>query len=58
MQNKKKPIKVVYGAVRKLAADCNVSEQTVYLALRWTSDSPAQNLVRKRATELNLVSRF
>lgn len=55
---KRKPIFVRYGGVKKLAESCKVSEMTVRLALRWNADTDTQNLVRKRAYELDLVRRW
>lgn len=56
--SKRKTIFVRYGGVKKLAEDCKVSCETVRLALRWNADTDAQNLVRKRANELNLIRQW
>ena len=42
---------VPFGAVRKLAKDCGVTERTVQEALRGTRDTETQRLIRKRAVE-------
>lgn len=58
MVNKRKPIKLRMGCVKKLAESCGVSERTVCDALKWKNDTDAQNLVRKRAEDLGYIKRF
>lgn len=55
---KRKPIKLRAGCVKKLMADCRVGRSTVQRAMRWDSDSDLQNLVRKRAYELDYIKKF
>lgn len=55
---KRKPIKVRIGCIKKLAEITGYSVYTVRLALRYTTDSDAQNLIRKKAYELGFVRRF
>jgi hypothetical protein len=55
---KRKPIKVRYGDVKKLAVICRVSQYTVHKALSWQSDTEVQNLVRQRAKELDMIRKF
>lgn len=54
----KKEIKLKYGCVKKLAADCRVSRNTVTSACKYKLDSDLQALIRKRAYELNYVRQF
>lgn len=58
MQNKRKPIKLQYGARKRLAEICGVSEAAVWNAMHWKADTPTQALIRKRAKELGLIRRF
>ncbi len=55
---KRKKIKLRRGKVGELAKICGVSERTVFLALRWDSDTDTQNLIRKRAYDLGFVKQF
>lgn len=55
---KRKPIKLRAGCIKKLASDCRVGQSTVLRALKWDSDTDLQNLVRKRAYELDYVKKF
>ncbi len=55
---KRKPIKVRYGDVKRLAIICKVSEFTVRKALRWDADTSLQELIRKRAGELGMIRKF
>lgn len=48
-------IKVIPGGVKRLAKACNVTEKTVFRALRYMGDTPDQRLVRKKAKDLNLI---
>lgn len=58
MGRKRKAIKIVNGKKPELARICGVSLRTVYSALHWENDTPAQALVRKRAYELGFVKKF
>lgn len=53
-----KPIKLRKGKVAELAKICGVCEKTVYSALRWENDTEMQNLIRKRAYDLQFVKQF
>ena len=55
---KRKRIKVRYGCVKLLAQKCKVSKETVRHALSYNSDSENENLVRKRAEELDYIRKF
>lgn len=54
----KKPIQLIKGGKKRLAADCKVSEVTVWRAMRWKDDTPLQRLVRDRAKRLGLIKMF
>lgn len=58
MTANRKPIKVRYGCVKKLAESCNVSEVAVRRALKWERDTDTQRLIRKRARELGYIRLF
>ena len=53
--NKKKPIKLRYGTVKKLAAIFGVSEQTVRRALAFRHDTELAEQIRIKAYRMNFV---
>lgn len=55
---RRKPIKLRWGCLKKLAGDCDVGTATVKRALKWEADTETQNLIRKRARELGYVRRW
>lgn len=55
---KKKRIILRRGYVEKLAAVCGVSRVTVSRALNWNSDNDTENLIRRKAVELDYIKRF
>lgn len=58
MNKKRKAIKIINGKKPELARICGVSLRTVYSALHWENNTPAQDLVRKKAYELGFVKKF
>lgn len=58
MGRRRNAIKIINGKKPELAKACGVSLRTVYAALHWDNDTPAQDLVRKKAYELGLVKKF
>lgn len=58
MGRRRNTIKIINGKKTELAKACGVSLRTVYAALHWDNDTPAQDLVRKKAYELGLVKKF
>lgn len=54
---KRKPIKLRWGCLKKLASDCDVGLATVKRALKWDSDTDLQMSIRKQANDLGYVKR-
>ena len=55
---KRKPIKLRYGEVQRLAKIVGVNRNTVSRALGWNADTEMENKIRALAKALNMIKKF